>query len=111
MEKEIIVDHGIRKKLAAGLGTNLVTVRRALRGNATTPLHFAIRAAAMRMGGLVREETREDQRARREAITRENIADALEAQQHTHTALRLVEGLKRNLTQLKKTILNGDKTN
>ncbi len=51
MEKVILVNIGEKKKLKELFGVSYPTVRKALRGEASTPLLIQIREAAIKRGG------------------------------------------------------------
>ena len=48
----ILIKHSQRKKLMEIFECTYPTIRTALRGNATTKLHFKIRKAALENGGV-----------------------------------------------------------
>ena len=51
-----IVEYGERQRLAAMFKKSLPTVRAALRGETNTPLAKKIRAAAIKRGGVVKQQ-------------------------------------------------------
>ena len=60
MEKVILVNIGEKKKLKELFGVTYPTVRKALRGDASTPLLIQIREAAIKRGGVEVEEAKKE---------------------------------------------------
>ena len=53
---KVLVEYGERQRIAAMFKTSLPTVRAALRGETNTPLAKKIRAAAIKRGGVVKQQ-------------------------------------------------------
>lgn len=53
---KVIVEYGERQRIAAMFKTSLPTVRAALRGETNTPLAKKIRTAAIKRGGVVKQQ-------------------------------------------------------